>query len=1247
MAGIISNVDSDIDKLRKLKNEIESVKKALKGIDIKVNLDIAKGLETQLKSLTKQYDDLAEKIVKTEANITLSVKKINDASEKIIRAQEKISPAPAMHSDPSSAVAKNMTPTNTSEVTSIQAQAKAYDDLRQEIDNILGSRSKNIKRMIEEQSAIRLINQELKEMSKFQGASGAFSSAQQRRLEQLNHSLLTHKTALAEVRQNLANNAKLDNVANSSMNGLSQSLSRMRIAYRELTEEERNSPFGKELLASITQADAKIKALDATIGNHQRNVGDYGRQWNGLNMSIQQVGRELPSLAVGWNTFFLAISNNLPILADELKRAKTEYKALTAQGQKATPVWKQVVSSMFSWQSAITVGITLLTVYGDNLVNWISSLFDAKKAVKSLDDAQEELNKRFTEDVGGIGKQVIKVKTLQEAWTGLGNNLKDKKKFIKDNKEAFQELGVSINNVNDADNLLINNTKAFIEAMTLRAEAEAAYKLAVDEAERSIKAKREADQKKKENPNIWDKLKAFGVNLLVNNMGIQTDATRIHEAEVKSLEDESEAAKAAADSYVKLGISKEEVAKKKLKEAGIKEPEKEDKAEKSKIQAEKKRLQELLNLRRENLQTEIDLMREGTEKKIAQINLDYDNETAAILAKEKEWKDAQGGTLTKEQTVEIRTALINSYVKREKSTSEVNKLQSEEEKRAMNEYLKEYGTYLEKRQAIIDLYNEKIKKATTEGERLSLGEDKKKALSDLDIEANKVTSAISQLFGDMKDKTLKDLDLINKRGQEALEFLKSGEWDEEKGKALGISKETFEIWSKSPDKLKDISDMLGDNKEAADSLRPAYDRMAMGLKKIFSAGDDSKKLLEGFEDLQEGINKAMEAGRFLSDTFTKLGDTVGGTFSGIADGLNVAMDAINSGMQGAQAAASLGLGEIGMAAGAAIGVVSSLASAIAQIHDKKNEKRIERLQDQVDTLNKSYEKLGHSIEKAYSSDASKLIEDQNKLLEQQKVLIQNQIKEEQDKKKTDKGRIKDWQDQIDEINQVIQDNKEKQIDSIFGEDVQSAIDNFAQAYADAWAKGEDKARSSKDFVKNMIKQMIVEAMKADISQPMQQIRDKLNEFWDDKVISSDEESFVNSLIENLSNQLESEYGWVDKYLNENNSQSQSATSGSFQTISQDSADELNGRFAALQLSGEEIRMQNESQTQFLSLLSLRADSLVSIQSEQKDIANESRTIMANSYLELQQIRENTGSIIKPIKEMNDKLTKIQENTKNL
>lgn len=387
MAGIISNVDDDVQKLRKLKNEIENVKKALKGINITVDIDIAKGLQSQLTSLLSQYDALVDKVAVAEGKIMLSTKRINDAAEKIIKAQEKISKSVGVPAQTGNVNVQ----ANTAETASIQAQAKAYDDLKAEIDGILGARDANVKRMVDEMNAIRLINAEIKKITKLQGDASLLSSAQQKRLEQLNNSLLTHKAALSDVRQTLNNNVRLDNASATSMNGISQSLSRMRVAYRELTEEERNSPFGKELLASINQADIKIKELDATIGNHQRNVGNYGKQWDGLSMSIQQVGRELPSLAYGPKVFFSAISNNIPILADEIKRARTEYELLKKSGQAATPVWKQVVSSLFSWQSALTVGITLLTLYGDKVVDWVAGLSKAKEAIKELLSAEQEM----------------------------------------------------------------------------------------------------------------------------------------------------------------------------------------------------------------------------------------------------------------------------------------------------------------------------------------------------------------------------------------------------------------------------------------------------------------------------------------------------------------------------------------------------------------------------------------------------------------------------------------------------------------------------------------------------------------------------------------------------------------------------------------------------------------------------------------------------------------------------------------
>lgn len=669
-----------------------------------------------------------------------------------------------------------------------------------------------------------------------------------------------------------------------------------------------------------------------------------------------------------------------------------------------------------------------------------------------------------------------------------------------------------------------------------------------------------------------------------------------------------------------------------------------EKALKLRKKLQQKIQDELLALRRQNQQSEIDLMKEGSAKKIAQINLDYNNEIAAILTKEKEWKDAQGGKLTKEQTVEIRTALVNSYVKRERSTSNVNKEQLEEEKRAMNEYLKEYGSYLEKRQAITELYNEKIAKATTEGERKSLSEAMKRELSDLDIEASKTTSAISRLFGDMKDKTLSELEAINRKGREALEFLKSGVWDESKGKDFGITKETFEQWSKSPDKLKDISDALKENKEAADKLRPAYEKVAKGLKGVFEAGSDTKKLRQAIDDIEEGLGEIMRSGQFLSDTFSKLGDSFGGAFGEIAEGLNVAMDAVNSAMDGAKAGAMFG--PIGASAGAAIGVVTSLASSIAKIHDKKNESRIQRLQDQIDTLDKSYDKLGRSIEKAYSKDASKLIDQQNKLLEQQKVLIQNQIKEEEDKKKTDNDRIKEWRDQIDEINNTIADNKEAGKDAIFGSDIKSTIDDFANAYAEAWSAGEDKAQSAKDLVRKMIRNMVTESIKAAASDPMKAIREKLLEFWSDNYISDWEQDYLDQKAQELADDLDRKFGWADKYFKPDDPEDDNtrvASSKGIASISQDSANVIDGKMSTqlifldrtlVQVTGiaDQMRFIYDLQTRGWKNVEAIKDLSGKVSENTAKVAEISGRIEALS----EKIEANTKSAASGIKTINDK-----------
>ena len=490
---------------------------------------------------------------------------------------------------------------------------------------------------------------------------------------------------------------------------------------------------------------------------------------------------------------------------------------------------------------------------------------------------------------------------------------------------------------------------------------------------------------------------------------------------------------------------------------------------------------------------------------------------------------------------------------------------------------------------------------------------------------------------------------ISTKGKEALEFLKSGEWDESKGKGLGITQEQFDLWSDMPEIMDRAGKSVESTNEKVDELRPAFDKVTEGVRRFFAAGDDPKKLTESLQLINEGVNEVMTSVQFLSNTFGKLGDSFGGAFNDIAEGLNMAMDAVNSAMQGAQAGAMFG--PIGASAGAAIGVVTSLASSIAKIHDKKNEKRIQRLQDQIDVLDASYEKLGRSIEKAYSTDASKLINQQNKLLEQQKVIIQQQIEEERNKKKTDDDRIKDWQKQLEDINAQLEDNKEKAVEAITGTDVMSAIDEFAQAYSEAWATGTNAAEASTKIVQNLIKTAIIEFLKKKLSPSVEEFMKKLADYMSDGIVSPWEEAELNKLKEKMDAEAQKVFDTSSKYFQEdkNDKYEQTATSGGFEKMSQDSADELNGRFTALQMTGEEILLFLQGSEQFLSLLYIKASmDVISVKiASLYDVADETRTMIASIYIELQQINDNTANTVIQLKKAVDKLTSIETNTKNM
>lgn len=378
-----------------------------------------------------------------------------------------------------------------------------------------------------------------------------------------------------------------------------------------------------------------------------------------------------------------------------------------------------------------------------------------------------------------------------------------------------------------------------------------------------------------------------------------------------------------------------------------------------------------------------------------------------------------------------------------------------------------------------------------------------------------------------------------------------------------------------PINLKTITDQLDEAAEMATRKNP-FSTVVKGFKEYKSAQKEAVKLQQKYNNTQEeadkiaadqaaieAIKKRQQAWQSVVATVGEMGQTLSAT-SDLLGQFGIESTELDGVVSAFNSIASIDVTRPFSIVTGIIGGISSLIGGIFNGKDRRAEKRIARLQDQVDALEKSYEKLDRAIDKAYSNDAKELIEDQNKMLQQQKILIQQQIREEQSKKRTDNDRIKEWQEQIEEINNTIEDNIAKAQDAIFGSDIQSAISDFADAYAEAWASGEDRAAASKDFVKNMIKQMIVEAMKMDIAAPMQKVRDMLETFWADNIITPSEEDIINQMIDNIGNQLDNKYSWANKYLTSNKElSSQEASSGEFQTMSQDTGKELNGRFTAI------------------------------------------------------------------------------------
>lgn len=371
-----------------------------------------------LNTLPKQFDDLTKTINKLSSSLDVLSSKFQSTSS----AQN--SAAQANQSYAQSANQLNQ---------AISTTEAKYTEI---VDNILTYDSHVTKLTadtIQNKIRIKELGDELKSLDK-EYKNGAIGIT-----EYLNKSALLkqRQTELSEQNKQYSNlirnhSAVIISTA-SSYNEMNAAVLALEKRLKNMPKDSFLGAEGQNTLRQIQTLKNELKSMDAQMGNYQRNVGNYASHWNGLNVSVQQVARELPSLAVGWNTFFLAISNNLPMLADELKKARIEYQAMQEAGQKGIPVWKQLTKSILSWQTALVVGITLLSVYGKDIMNWVASLFKGEQAVLELANAEKDLADARKSGISNSVKERAELDLLYKA-------TQDTSRSMEERNEAVDEL---------------------------------------------------------------------------------------------------------------------------------------------------------------------------------------------------------------------------------------------------------------------------------------------------------------------------------------------------------------------------------------------------------------------------------------------------------------------------------------------------------------------------------------------------------------------------------------------------------------------------------------------------------------------------------------------------------------------------------------------------------------------------------------------------------------------------------------
>lgn len=540
-----------------------------------------------------------------------------------------------------------------------------------------------------------------------------------------------------------------------------------------------------------------------------------------------------------------------------------------------------------------------------------------------------------------------------------------------------------------------------------------------------------------------------------------------------------------------------------------------------------------------------------------------------VFATEEQRKLGEIKNRYKEQREQLEKDHAGGTVNDDDYNSLLSQMNRAEAKETEDYWLATYGDYYQKRKSLSEEWERNLANIPPQY-AAQARKQMQQELSELDMADLKKNLNWEEVFGNLDRVSTASLRSLKSKLQDFIKTQKDLSPEAAKALAEAIEKIDDKLTERNP--FESLSTSFTSLKKANDDVKTAQDAYNRALasgtelekknaEATLNAARNAKQkaLVDATKSIQAAcgrMNEYIGVATALTDMLGSFGVEIPPELSGFIEGIGAAVDGLESIDLTKPMSIFTGLFKTVGGIGKAIGSLFN--------HDSRKEKNIEKLQIQIDALQRTYDELGKAIDKVYSTDASNLLNQQNQMLEQQKVIIQNQIKEEESKKHTDDDRIRQWQQQLDDINALIAENKEKAIDAIFGEDLKSAIENFADAYADAWANGEDRAKSARDTVRDMMKQMVTESIKAAIqsSGAMERIRQKLAEFYNDGILTEWEQNYVYNMAEQLQRELDAQFGWAESLMSDD-SEREGAKKG-IATASQDSVDENNARLTTIQ-----------------------------------------------------------------------------------